>query len=323
MSGALLQLASLGSQDVYLTSNPEITLFKKQFMRYTNFATETVQVNFDGNSINFDKTETATIDNSGDLIYKITLVLKLDENKTKTWGYVNKLGHAIIDNISVSIGGTEIDTIYGDFINIYHELHRNTSHDDNYDKMIGNISEMKKIDVDHKEYTLYIPLTFWFSKNSFSTFPTCALRNQDFKINVTLNSAIDCINYKGSTVPTSLPNISSSYFLIDYIYLDIDEQTLFKTEVHNYLIEQSQELTDNITTQTTRINLAFDKPCKYIIWNTNLDRYYNRNKYLSFAFDNDFETARTNFAKLVWLSTRDGLNMDDTSNPKIIFTDNL
>jgi hypoxanthine-guanine phosphoribosyltransferase len=29
MSGALLQLASLGPQDVYLTSNPEITLFKK------------------------------------------------------------------------------------------------------------------------------------------------------------------------------------------------------------------------------------------------------------------------------------------------------
>ena len=30
MSGALLQLAALGSQDPYLTSNPEITLFKKK-----------------------------------------------------------------------------------------------------------------------------------------------------------------------------------------------------------------------------------------------------------------------------------------------------
>ena len=29
MSGALLQLAALGSQDAYLTGNPEITLFKK------------------------------------------------------------------------------------------------------------------------------------------------------------------------------------------------------------------------------------------------------------------------------------------------------
>ena len=53
MSGALLQLASLGPQDVYLTSNPEITLFKKAYLRYTNFSIETVQVTFDGGSINF------------------------------------------------------------------------------------------------------------------------------------------------------------------------------------------------------------------------------------------------------------------------------
>ena len=30
MSGALLQLAALGAQDLNLTGNPEITLFKKK-----------------------------------------------------------------------------------------------------------------------------------------------------------------------------------------------------------------------------------------------------------------------------------------------------
>ena len=144
--------------------------------------------------------------------------------------------------------------------------------------MIGNISEMKKIDVEHDEYTLYIPLYFWCSKSTFLSFPTCSLNNQDFQISVTLNDAIDCINYKGESIPTSLPNISLSYFLVDYIYLDLEEQRLFKTEPHNYLIEQVQELTDNIITETSRINLAFDKPCKYILWSTNLNRYYERNK---------------------------------------------
>ena len=43
-------------------------------------------------------------------------------------------------------------------------------------------------------------------------------------------------------------------------------------------------------------------------------------KFLSFAFDDDFEKARDNFAKLVWLSTRDGLDMSDKANPKIIFS---
>jgi hypothetical protein len=323
MSGALLQLAALGSQDPYLTSNPQITFFKKKFMRYTNFATETVQVNFDGSSLNFGQSQTATLDNSGDLVYKMILVLKLDANTDKTWGYVNKLGHAIIDNISISIGGTEIDTHYGDFIHIYNELYRNDSHDENYNKMIGNIPEMKRLDVVHPESTLYIPLYFWLTKSSVLTFPTCVLRNQDFQITVTLNDAIDCINYKGTSVPDNLPNISSAYFLIDYVYLDLNEQQLFKSEDHNYLIEQVQELTDNITAETHRINLAFDKPCKYILWAANLNRFYERNKFLSFAFDDDFEKARENFAKLVWLATRSGLNTDDTDNPTIIFESNF
>ena len=320
MSGALLQLAALGSQDPYLTSNPEITLFKKKVSRYTNFSTGTLQVNFDGTGIDFGSTQTATVDNSGDLIYKMTLVIKLEKNTSKTWGYVNRLGHAIIDNISITVGGTEIDTQYGDFMYMYNELNRNDSHDENFDKMIGNVSSLKKIDIDHDEYTLYIPLYFWCTKSTFLSFPICSINNQNFQVTVTLNDAIDCINYKGSSVPTDLPKISSSYLLVDYVYLDIMEQSLFKSEQHNYLIEQVQDLTDNINTETSRINLAFDKPCKYIIWASNLDRYYNRNKYLSFAFDNDFEKARNDFAKLVWLSTRDGLDMTDTDNPKINFT---
>ena len=320
MSGALLQLAALGSQDPYLTSNPEISLFKKNIQRYSNFSTGTIQINFDGNGVNFGTSQTATVDNSGDLIYKMTLVIKLEKNTSKTWGYVNRLGHAIIDNISINVGGTELDIQYGDFMYIYNELNRNDSHDDNFDVMIGNVSSMKNIDVEHEEYTLYIPLNFWFTKSTFLTFPVCAINNQNFQVTVTLNDAIDCINYKGTVEPTDLPNVTSSYLLVDYVYLDVAEREKFMSVQHNYLIEQVQDLSDNINLQTSRVNLSFDKPCKYIIWATNLDRFYNRNKYLSFAFDNDFEKARNEFAKLVWLSTRNGLDMSDVNNPKIIFS---
>jgi hypothetical protein len=320
MSGALLQLAALGSQDPYLTSNPEITLFKKKINRYSNFSTGTVQVNFDGNGVNFGTTQTATVDNMGDLIYKMTLVIVLEKNTSKTWGYVNRLGHSIIDNISISVGGTEIDVHDGDFMYMYNELNRNDSHDENFDKMIGNTSAMKNIDVDHDEYTLYIPLSFWFTKSTFLSFPICAVNNQKFQVSVTLNEALDCINYKGSSEPTSLPNVTSSYLLVDYVYLDLAEQSLFRSEPHSYLIEQVQDLTDSINLETSRVNLSFDKPCKYLLWGSILDRYYNRNKYLSFAFDNDFEKARVNFAKLVWLATRNGLDMTDTDNPKIVFS---
>ena len=154
----------------------------------------------------------------------------------------------------MSVGGTELDVQYGDFMYMYNELNRNDSHDDNFDIMIGNTSSMKSIDVDHDEYTLYIPLNFWFTKSSFLSFPICSINNQDFQVTVTLNDAID-LNYKGSSVPSDLPNVTSSYLLVDYVYLDLMEQTLFKNEKHEYLIEQVQDLTDNINLQTTRINL--------------------------------------------------------------------
>ncbi len=40
MSGGLMQLVAYGAQDIYLTGNPQITFFKMEFKRYTNFSME-------------------------------------------------------------------------------------------------------------------------------------------------------------------------------------------------------------------------------------------------------------------------------------------
>ena len=42
-TGAVLQLAAYGSQDLYLTGNPQVTHFKAVIRRHTNFAMETVE----------------------------------------------------------------------------------------------------------------------------------------------------------------------------------------------------------------------------------------------------------------------------------------
>jgi len=321
MSGALLQLAALGSQDAYLTGNPEITLFKKKYHRYTHFASETIQVSFDGGSIDFGSSNaaTSTLEQSGDLISKMVLVLKIDAvtDSSVDWGYVNRLGHAIIDEISVSIGQTEIDTHFGDWINIYHDIYSNKSHETNYNKLIGNTSELKKLQKSHTSLELFIPLYFWFCKSTSSAFPICAITKQNFQIKVRLNEAISCINYKGSVEPTSLPTISSGYLLVDYIFLDNQERTLFMTQDHEYLIEQVQDMTDSVTSVNPRYNLIFDKPCKYLSWYINLKRYYQRTPFLSWATDDDWELAKTNFSKLIWLATRKDLDVSDTTNPVI------
>ena len=64
--GGLVQLAAYGSQDVYLTTNPQITYFKSVYRRYTNFAIESIIQLVDGNK-DFDGNITIVINRNGDL----------------------------------------------------------------------------------------------------------------------------------------------------------------------------------------------------------------------------------------------------------------
>lgn len=325
MSGALLQLAALSSQDVYLTGNPEITLFKRSYMRYTNFSTETVQVAFDGSTVSFGSTATSTLEKSGDLISRIVLVVNLKSTTSDIkWGYVDRIGHAMIDNIKISIGQSDIDLQYGDWIDIYQRMNKDKSQDENYNKMIGNVASLKKIDYTHDEYKLFIPLEFWTGRTSSNTFPICSLINQQFQVSITFKNSIDIINYYGDIEPSFsyLPEISSGYLLVDYIYLETNERNLFMTNNHDYLIDVVQDMTDTVSSTEMKVNLIFDKPTKYLIWYAQLDRYITRNQFMVWAHDNNWELARNNFAKLIWLATRQGLDASDPTNPVINFGSN-
>ena len=72
MPGGLLQLASAGIQDKYLTHLPQITFFKSVYRRHTMFALEMREVPFDINP-EYEETASVTLPASGDLVYRIYL----------------------------------------------------------------------------------------------------------------------------------------------------------------------------------------------------------------------------------------------------------
>ena len=76
MGGGLVQLVAYGAQDIYLTSNPQITFFKVVYRRHTNFAMESIEQTFNG-TVDFDKRVTATISRNGDLIKDMWLEVVL------------------------------------------------------------------------------------------------------------------------------------------------------------------------------------------------------------------------------------------------------
>jgi hypothetical protein len=176
MAGGLMQLVAYGAQDVYLTGSPEVTFFKNIYRRHTNFSVEPIEQTFNG-TCDFGKTVTCEINRNGDLVTKMYLYLHLPavDAHTADWGYARRLGHAVIDEVKVEIGGSEIDEHYGDWLNIWHELTRNPNHDRGYDQMIGNVSDLTMVNKNAKpEHKLYIPLQFWFNRNNGLALPLIA-----------------------------------------------------------------------------------------------------------------------------------------------------
>ncbi len=78
MPGGLINIATYGSQDLFLTGTPEITYFKIVYRRHTNFGMESIRLKFD-DTIDFNKFSILTIPKAGDLIYKTYLEVILPE----------------------------------------------------------------------------------------------------------------------------------------------------------------------------------------------------------------------------------------------------
>lgn len=77
MPGGLVQIISSGTQDITLTGNPQITFFNIIYRRYTNFGKKITLLSFD-NNVDFGSTSILSIPkNSGDLLSRLTLRIKL------------------------------------------------------------------------------------------------------------------------------------------------------------------------------------------------------------------------------------------------------
>ena len=120
MAGGLLQLASEGVEDIYLTNNPEITYFSKIYRRYTNFSSEMKYLSIE-QSFSFNDTISITIDKLGDLVGKSFIEveipnLHLSDNLIKDNEY-NIIKNNKINNLKNQINSSKIN--YENFKNFF------------------------------------------------------------------------------------------------------------------------------------------------------------------------------------------------------------
>jgi hypothetical protein len=271
MSPSLLQLQAVGSEDVYLTKDPQINIFKYNYYRYVNFATETVKL--ETNIVcNFGKRITCEISKRGHLLSKLHLHIKLPQLVKKDGSYAcwnDTIGYSIFSEpIELMIGGIVVDRLYPQFLNAWDEL--TTS-----DQRLGKNLMLLKSDVYSanfnnatKPYDLIIPLDFWFTKDYNLALPLLSMHHQSIKVSFRLRPFEECINYDGVLAPDYVPIVTSSIYA-EYVYLDDVILKKFQSGKHTYLIQQVQYNEDevipaNTSFYNTRIKMT--NPCKEIVF---------------------------------------------------------
>jgi hypothetical protein len=313
MGGGLMQLVAYGAQDVYLTGNPQITFWKVVYRRHTNFAMEAVEHTLDGNP-GFGRSSTVTILRNGDLAGRTCLKVTLNavnlnnsfkQNcvETDKVAWVRRLGHALVKQVDVEIGGSRIDRHYGVWMDIWWELTHTTAKERGYRAMIGDVDALTQLrsqpaqtggDVDEiPAYTLYIPLQFWFNRNPGLALPLIALQYHEVRINFEFEDVRNLVIWAGADAPDySQFSMQSATILVDYIYLDSEERRRFAQVGHEYLIEQLQFTgVESVTGANTKLKLGFNHPCKEIIWALRNGAYNgsnlrsNGNRFLAYTND--------------------------------------
>jgi len=76
MTGAILQLVSIGQDNLYLTNNPSITMFKTVYRRYSNFSMQDITRKL-GNLNTFGGSANYEIEKLGDLLHQMCLMIEI------------------------------------------------------------------------------------------------------------------------------------------------------------------------------------------------------------------------------------------------------
>lgn len=299
MASGLMQLVAYGAQDIYLTGNPQITFFKVVYRRHTNFSMEVIEQPFIGDP-GFNKRVTAKITRDADLVTNmyVRIILSSVDPQGSNFAWIRRLGHAIVRRTEVDLGGTIMDRQYGTWLDIWYELARKGDHEVGYDIMIGDVPELTAYNTAIKpQYTLYIPLQFWFNRFVGLSVPLIALQYNELNIHFEFESIQNLIVSDCNFDPATIA-IQDASMLVDYVYLDTEERRRFAQVGHEYLIEQLQFDGDQLVRFLEfRYQVDFNHPVKELIWAMKNGNYTSGKEFIYYTHENQWDPVEA--ARLV------------------------
>jgi hypothetical protein len=295
--GGLLQLVAQGKQDVYLTGNPQITFFKLVYRRHTNFAIESMTMYFDGTPA-FGQRITCLVPRRGDLLGQVYLQIDLpaiiNQQTGEPISYVNSIGHAIIEEISLEIGEQEIDRQTGEWMEIWSQFITPSSQQEALNNMIGRVNGIFPPSASTTTTSVIVPLRFWFCNNPGNYLPLIALQYHPVRINIKLRNlqalfyTADLGDFNCATqAAPATPGAGPSFLMWgDYVYLDTEESRRFVSTSHEYLIDQVQYTPVISFPQTGNfltVQLDFNNPIRELFWYIQRDFMLATHEYFNYT----------------------------------------
>lgn len=188
--GTSLTLISSGLADARQNAprgNPDINQFVKVLKKTTRWAAQWYRVDFDG-SPEFGTRASVTLPRIGEFVSGITVVVRMPDIYTTQlrairaaggtslddcgdflgplYGWTNSLGHALIQQIELEIGGAIVETLDSRLLEILDELY------EPLESVIAKNTMIKRAPsgfnartwLSEDMTTVYVPIPFWFSR---------------------------------------------------------------------------------------------------------------------------------------------------------------
>lgn len=273
--GPVLQLLAVGTQNNYDQINPQISFFKSIYKRHSPFALETTALTANGTA-NWGRRLVIPLPRSGDLFvsgYIHVDLPALTANAGSTVAWVRHLGHALIKNIALEIGGNKIDEVTGVMMHIWNELSLNEDKRKGYATLIGDVESLTTQAAAIPAAELNIPLPFYFCAAPGLAIPIIALPYTEVRITIQLAEFHELVVTGDGATLTNVPALPNFEVYSEIAYLDGPERQIFSQATHEYLVTLWQYQGDeSASSPIVKIKTTFAHPTKELIWAIRPDR---------------------------------------------------
>ena len=231
MSGGIAQLVAVGAQDAHLVGQPEVSFFRSNYKRHTNFAQTVERQVIQGNP-SAGGMSTVRFERKGDMVGYVYIA---PHDGTQAVNFSPADWVTAISKVELLIGGQVIDEQTSQFSQyiapsiLAQNLTKSTSG-------FGEVAESK-----------FYPLRFSFCENAQTAIPLIALQYHDVELRITWGTDLDEATYEVYS---------------QFIHLDTDERTALSSTPQNMLITQTQKA---IASASKIQELNFNHPIKCLV----------------------------------------------------------